>query len=310
MCKCSNAPTGQTVIAQGIALGTSVRYEPLSPNGANWQTIKHVAPLGQESCAPSYSQGVALGYLRLCRWHRVPNCISKFAIATLMMVAFASLAFGQDKADPKGVTKYLGRRVASPMGYMHMNWLNRPERIKEENPQEMLEQLKLHDGMVVCDLGAGDGYHTLQMAPRVGPNGKIIAVDIQPEMLQALSRKLAELKYDNVETTLGELWDPKLPDASIDLVLMVDVYHEFSHPVQMLAALRKALKPDGLIALVEFRAEDPTVLIRPEHKMSKVQIRKEYTANGFKLANEYEQLPWQHLMFMQVDDTWTTKDSK
>jgi len=106
---------------------------------------------------------------------------------------------------------------------------------------------------------------------------------------------------------LGELWDPKLPDNSVDLVLMVDVYHEFSHPVQMLAALRKALKPDGLIALVEFRLEDPTVLIRPEHKMTKVQILKEYKANGFKLAREYDRLPWQHLMFMQPDATWTDK---
>ena len=208
---------------------------------------------------------------------------------------------------PQGVTKYLGRRVAQPMGYTHMNWLSRPERIKEENPQEMLEQLNLKDGMVVCDLGAGDGYHTLQMAPRVFPKGKVIAVDIQPEMLQELSRKLAEKKIENVDTILGELWDPKLPDHSVDLVLMVDVYHEFSHPVQMLAALRKALKPDGLIALVEFRLEDPTVLIRPEHKMTKAQILKEYKANGFKVAREYDRLPWQHLMFMQPDDTWTDK---
>jgi len=208
---------------------------------------------------------------------------------------------------PEGVTKYLGRRVAPAMGYTHMNWLSRPERIQEENPQEMLEQLKLKDGMVVCDLGAGDGYHTLQMAPRVGPSGKVIAVDIQPEMLQELSRKLAEKKFENVETVLGELWDPKLPENTVDLVLMVDVYHEFSHPVQMLAALRKALKPDGLIALVEFRLEDPTVLIRPEHKMTKVQILKEYKANGFKLAKEYDRLPWQHLMFMQPDPNWTDK---
>ena len=208
---------------------------------------------------------------------------------------------------PEGVTKYLGRRVAQPMGYTHMNWLSRPERIKEENPQEMLEQLNLKDGMVVCDLGAGDGYHTLQMAPRVGPTGKVIAVDIQPEMLQALSRKLAEKKFENVDTILGELWDPKLPENSVDLVLMVDVYHEFSHPVQMLAALRKALKPNGLIALVEFRLEDPTVLIRLEHKMTKAQIIKEYKANGFKVAKEYDRLPWQHLMFMQADETWTDK---
>lgn len=212
-----------------------------------------------------------------------------------------------NRPEPKGVTKYLGRRVAQPMGYMHMNWLSRPERIQEENPQEMLDQLNLKPGLVVCDLGSGDGYHTLQIAPRVAPQGKVIAVDIQPQMLQELSRRLAEKKIENVETILGELWDPKLAENSVDLVLMVDVYHEFSHPVQMLAALRKSLKPEGLIALVEFRAEDPTVLIRAEHKMSKAQILKEYKANGFKLAKEYDRLPWQHLMFMQRDDAWTER---
>ena len=246
----------------------------------------------------------------------VVRCILTVLCLAGWQTGITTLLSGQEKSTkenkpiveaPQGVTKYLGRRVAQPMGYTHMNWLSRPERIKEENPQEMLEQLNLKDGMVVCDLGAGDGYHTLQMAPRVFPKGKVIAVDIQPEMLQELSRKLAEKKFENVDTILGELWDPKLPDHSVDLVLMVDVYHEFSHPVQMLAALRKALKPDGLIALVEFRLEDPTVLIRPEHKMTKAQILKEYKANGFKVAREYDRLPWQHLMFMQPDDTWTDK---
>jgi ubiquinone/menaquinone biosynthesis C-methylase UbiE len=208
------------------------------------------------------------------------------------------------QAEPRGVSRYLGRRVAPAMGYMHMNWLNRPERIKEEDPQSMLNQLDLKDGMIVCDIGCGDGYHSLQIAPLVGPKGKVIAVDIQPQMLQELSRKMAEKKIDNIDTILGELWDPKLEPNSVDLVLMVDVYHEFSHPVQMLAAIRSALKPDGRIALVEFRGEDPTVLIRPEHKMSKVQILKEYTANGFKVAREFDKLPWQHLMFMQRDDDW------
>ena len=226
------------------------------------------------------------------------------------------LAFSQEQPksankakqeELKGLTKYMGRRVAPPMGYMHMNWLSRPERIQEENPQEMLDQLNLKDGLVVCDLGSGDGYHTLQIAPRVGPSGKVVAVDIQPQMLQELARRLAEKKIENVETVVGELWDPKLPEKSVDLVLMVDVYHEFSHPVHMLAALRKALKPNGLIALVEFRAEDPTVLIRAEHKMTKAQILKEYSANGFSVAKEYDRLPWQHLMFMQRDESWTEK---
>lgn len=211
------------------------------------------------------------------------------------------------KPEPKGLTKYLGRRIASTMGYQHMDWLSRPERIQEENPKEMLEQLGLEEGWVVCDLGCGDGYHTLQIAPVVGPSGKVIAVDIQPQMLQELSRKLAESKVNNVDTILGDLWDPKLAEASVDLVLMVDVYHEFSHPVQMLDAIRRSLKPNGKIALVEFRAEDPTVLIRPEHKMPKAQIYKEYTANGFKVAREYDKLPWQHLIFLERDESWKAK---
>ncbi len=244
-------------------------------------------------------------------------------ITTVILLSFADPffipippSFGQEQSkidgrakleEPKGLTKYLGRRIAQPMAYTHMNWLSRPERIQEENPQEMLEQLNLKDGLVVCDLGSGDGYHTVQMAPRVGPTGKVVAVDIQPQMLQELSRRLAEMKLENVETVLGELWDPKLQEKSVDLVLMVDVYHEFSHPVQMLSALRNALKPNGLIALVEFRAEDPTVLIRAEHKMTKAQILKEYSANGFKVAKEYDRLPWQHLMFMQRDESWDDK---
>ncbi|MFY8199953.1 MAG: class I SAM-dependent methyltransferase, partial [Pirellula staleyi] len=117
-------------------------------------------------------------------------------------------------SEPRGLTNYLGRRIASPMGYQHMDWLSRPERIQEENPQEMLDQLKLKDGMVVCDLGSGDGYHTLQMAPKVGPTGKVIAVDIQPQMLQELSRRMAANKIGNINTILGDLWDPKLQAES------------------------------------------------------------------------------------------------
>ncbi len=120
--------------------------------------------------------------------------------------------------EPRAVTRYMGRRVAPAMGYMHMNWLSRPERIQEENPQEMLGQLGLQDGMVVCDLGCGDGYHTLQIAPRVGPSGKVIAVDIQPQMLQELSRKMAERKVRKHRYHLGDLWDPKLAPNSVDLV--------------------------------------------------------------------------------------------
>jgi ubiquinone/menaquinone biosynthesis C-methylase UbiE len=148
------------------------------------------------------------------------------------------------------------------------------------------------------------------MAPKVGPSGKVIAVDIQPQMLQELSRRMIENNIPNIDTILGDLWDPKLAEASVDLVLMVDVYHEFSHPVQMLDAIRRALKPNGLVALVEFRAEDPTVLIRPEHKMPKAQIYKEYLANGFKVAREYDKLPWQHLIFLERDEEWSPKSER
>lgn len=221
----------------------------------------------------------------------------------------SSTALAQRGADtkkekpPKPLTTYMGRRIALTMSYHGIPWLNRSERIDEERPAELLEQLKLKDGMVVCDMGCGDGYHAFQMAPMVGPTGKVIAVDIQPEMLQELSRKMKQTEIHNIDTVLGELWDPKLDAESVDLLLMVDVYHEFAYPVQMLNAIRKSLKKDGLVALVEFRAEDPTVPIKPEHKMSKAQAKKEFQKNGFKLVREYDKLPWQHVMFFAIDES-------
>ena len=285
-----------------------------SSNSCNTEPSRRSPPTGSEAL-PTGSRVLPWNPLS-CRLRPPFQQVFAFRVFGLILLtagwALGSIATAQEKQDadkpskagePRGLTKYMGRRIASPMGYQHMDWLSRPERIQEENPQEMLDQLKLKDGMVVCDLGSGDGYHTLQMAPKVGPTGKVIAVDIQPQMLQELSRRMAANKIENIDTILGDLWDPKLQPESIDLVLMVDVYHEFSHPVQMLSAIRKALKPTGRIALVEFRAEDPTVLIRPEHKMSKVQILKEYKDNGFRVASEYDKLPWQHLMFMEKDDT-------
>ncbi|MCF7959212.1 MAG: class I SAM-dependent methyltransferase [Pirellula sp.] len=285
-----------------------------SSNSCNTEPSRRSPPTGSEALSTGSK---ALPWNpRNCRLRLPFHQAFAFRVFGLSLLlagwALGSTATAQEKQDadkpskagePRGLTKYMGRRIASPMGYQHMDWLSRPERIQEENPQEMLDQLKLKDGMVVCDLGSGDGYHTLQMAPKVGPSGKVVAVDIQPQMLQELSRRMAANKIGNIDTILGDLWDPKLQPESIDLVLMVDVYHEFSHPVQMLSAIRKALKPTGRIALVEFRAEDPTVLIRPEHKMSKVQILKEYKDNGFRVASEYDKLPWQHLMFMEKDDT-------
>ncbi len=215
---------------------------------------------------------------------------------------------GQEAGDiPPAAEYYLGRKIAWTMSYHGAPWLMRDNREAEERTSQVLEQLQLKPGMVVCDMGCGNGYFTLPMAEQVGPTGKVLAVDIQPEMLQMLSRRVVEAGLENVDVILGSVVDPKLPEGEIDLLLMVDVYHEFSHPEQMLAAIRRSLKPDGVVALVEYRAEDPRIPIYPEHKMSKKQILKEYRANGFRLVRQYDGLPIQHLMFLGVDPKWEPK---
>ena len=205
----------------------------------------------------------------------------------------------KDKIPP-AKTKYMGRRVAQAMSFHGANWLIRETREAEERPSQVLPQLGLKPGMTVCDMGCGNGFYSIEMAKLIAP-GNVLAVDIQPEMLHLLKLRCDESKIDNVKPLLGTVVDPQLAENSIDMVLMVDVYHEFSHPEQMMAAVRKSLKPGGLVALLEYREEDPRVPIKPEHKMSKKQILKEYKANGFRLAKEYDELPWQHLMFFEVD---------
>ncbi len=205
----------------------------------------------------------------------------------------------QDKIPP-GKTVYMGRRVAQAMSFHGANWLIRDTREQEERPSQVLPQLGLKPGMTVCDMGCGNGFYSIEMAKVIAP-GNVLAVDIQPEMLHLLKLRCDDAKIENVKPLLGTVVDPQLPENSVDLVLMVDVYHEFSHPEQMMAAVRKSLKPGGLVALLEYREEDPLVPIKPEHKMSKKQILKEYKANGFRLAKEYDELPWQHLMFFEVD---------
>lgn len=221
-------------------------------------------------------------------------------LAAIVAIYDLPACFAQDKTA-KGRDYYMGRRIAPAMSHLGADWLIRAERDSEEDPSQMLSKLGLKPGMHVCDMGCGNGFYSLTLAEMVAPSGKVYAVDIQPQMLQLLSRRSAEAKIENIDMILGTVTDPKLPDEQIDLVLMVDVYHEFSHPEAMLAAIRKSLKPDGRIALVEFRGEDPSVPIKPEHKMSKKQILKEYLANGFKLQAEYDGLPWQHLMFIVKD---------
>jgi SAM-dependent methyltransferase len=193
---------------------------------------------------------------------------------------------------PKGPQRYKGREIAETMHYLGAPWLMRDERQREEDCAMLLEALQLKPGQAVCDMGCGNGFYTLQLARIVGPEGRVLAVDIQPEMLHLLEARAIEL----IE---GSAVDPKLPDEELDLVLMVDVYHEFSHPEQMLKAIRRSLKPSGRIALGEFRLEDPNVPIKLLHKMSKKQILREYQPNGFELIEQFDKLPWQHLMFFE-----------
>ncbi len=203
---------------------------------------------------------------------------------------------------PPPLTTYKGRRIAQTMHYTGAEWLIRDEREREERTALMLKHLGVKPGMVVCDMGCGNGFHTLKLAEMVGPKGQVLAVDIQPEMLVLLRERAEQQGVENITPILGSLHNPRLPAHSVDLVLLVDVYHEFSHPEHMLKAMRESLTDHGRIVLVEFRAEDPKVPIKPLHKMSKEQIMKELPPNGFKLAEEYDELPWQHMMFFERDD--------
>jgi len=202
------------------------------------------------------------------------------------------------KAEPSSAPGYyLGRKVASYMSHEGAEWLTRPEREAEEKTSRMLKELRLEPGDVACDLGAGNGYHTLAMAKAVAPKGRAIGVDIQPEMLELLQQRAKKQGVANVETILGGESDPKLPDATCDLILLADVYHELAEPAAMLQHLGDALTPTGEIVLLEFRGEDPEVPIKPLHKMTKKQMLRELEANGFELSRSFEELPWQHLMF-------------
>ncbi|AFZ28670.1 Methyltransferase type 11 [Gloeocapsa sp. PCC 7428] len=198
--------------------------------------------------------------------------------------------------SPDGIGKfYQGREIAKVMGHTEALWLERPSREREEQPQKVLDALVLQPTDVVADIGAGTGYFSFRMAQRL-PNGKVLAVDIQPEMLDIIEFLKKETEITNIETILGTLTNPNLAENSIDLALMVDAYHEFSHPYEVMQGITKALKPGGRVVLVEYRKENPFIPIKGLHKMTQNQVKKEMTMVGLQWQNTDESLPNQHII--------------
>ena len=198
--------------------------------------------------------------------------------------------------NPDGIGKYyMGREIAKVMGHTGAAWLERPSRETEEKPSKILDALHLKSTDVVADIGAGTGYLSFRIAPKV-PQGKVLAVDIQPEMLDIINFFKQELNVTNVEAVLATPTNPNLPPASVDLALMVDAYHEFEYPREVMQAIVKALKPDGRVVLVEYRGENPLIMIKGLHKMTQKQVKKEMQAVGLVWRETKNLLPQQHLM--------------
>lgn len=228
-------------------------------------------------------------------------------LPALALVGFQLLAKEPDPAegryemraehDPNGTGKfYLGREIANVMGHQAANWLERPEREEEEKTELMVDALKFREGEIVADIGVGSGYVARKLAKRVGATGIIYGVDIQQEMLDLLAKRMAMFRLTNVKPVLGDITDPKLPPESCDTMIMVDVYHEFDHPYEMITNMLRGLKPGGRIVFVEFRAEDPKVPIKAVHKMSEEQVKKEMAAHPLEFVENIGILPWQHIL--------------
>lgn len=221
------------------------------------------------------------------------------APAAAAPVPVVAPAYGTCPRSPDGIGKtWMGREISQVMGHPGIGWLERDNREKEEAPSKAIALLELAPDAVLADIGAGSGYYSFRIAPKI-PRGRVVAVDIQPEMLDFLKQESARRGIPNVQPHLGAIDDVKLPPASLDAALMVDAYHEFDHPVEMLASLRSALKPKGRIYLLEYRAEDPKVPIKPHHKLSEAQARKEFEAAGFRFVMNKPDLPWQHLLIFE-----------
>lgn len=227
----------------------------------------------------------------------------------LALLLFTVAAFAQTKpdplyetrgGDPNGIEKwFMGRQIARVMGHQAANWLERPEREEEEKTEAMVDALKFREGEVVADIGVGSGYVARKISKRIGATGVIYGVDIQPEMLDVLAKRMAMFRITNVKGVLGEITDPKLPPESCDTMIMVDVYHEFDHPFEMIEAMVKALKPGGRIVFVEYRGEDPSVPIKTVHKLTEAQVKKEMSVHALEHTETIEVLPWQHIIIFR-----------
>jgi ubiquinone/menaquinone biosynthesis C-methylase UbiE len=220
--------------------------------------------------------------------------------STRIAAVLALVVAGAVAAQSPGTHPISGRRFAPVMGFQGADWLERAERIEEEAPDTALDAVRIAKGSTVADIGAGSGYMTVRLAKRVGPDGRVFANDLQPQMIELLRRRVEREKITNVTLVQGTVDDPKLPSASVDLELMVDVYHELSQPQIMLRRLREALKSGGRLVLLEYRKEDPTIPIRFEHKMSVAEARMEVEAEGFTLSRVDESLPRQHILIFTV----------
>jgi SAM-dependent methyltransferase len=219
------------------------------------------------------------------------------AVSGALAQETAAQRYSAVRGSPDGIGKvFQGREIAQVMGYHGASWLERPERMSEERPDLVLAALELKPGMTVADIGAGSGYYSWRMAERVGAGGTVYAVDVQPEMIALLREQMSKRGVNNVQAVLGTTADPRLPAALLDLAVMVDVYHEFEYPYEMLAAIVRALKPGGRLAFVEYRAGDPEVPIKPLHTMTEPQVRREAALHPLEWQKTVGNMPWQHVI--------------
>ena len=228
--------------------------------------------------------------------HTLKSCILLFVFLSLSLFSLGQDRYNIKTGDPNGINKwYMGRQIAQVMSHYGIDWLEREEREMEENTSLLLKNLAVKPGMIIADIGAGSGYHSALLSKMVG-SGKVFAVDVEPEMIAYLNERINQEKLSRIVPVLSTEQRLSWPENTIDMMLLVDVYHEFSYPYEMALSMLAALKPGGKLVLVEFRSEDPTVPIKTIHKMSEAQAIKEFISAGFIFDKNIDNLPWQHCM--------------